>query len=527
MMKSKFSVMKLRSAIMARVEGRNAEGGVALLSAVFFMVLVAGLSVVLLSAILGQATPAYTAQKNTRTVYAAQSGLQTTLALIRSATAAPDASGKIFGDIHKLPCAVSGRVNAGSDGTNYTVQVLYFVDDPTNKTPAWRTSNALACSNSAGLSTDPKFAYLKAGGLGVGVPGNADSTYGDRYLSAVYKFRINNVNIAGGMIFNNDQNYCTEATSATDGATIKFVPKAQCVSSPLQLWSNGPDYQIKLASTATNGAAGLCITGPVAAGQATQNALLRPCKATNDAARWNQLWSWTGDYSWRGSTNPINSSKSNYCMSPGASNGTNLTGLLLKVADGCNGTLAPDSQVGAGAASYSTHQLVNYKEFGRCADVTNENIGSTFMISYPCKQDPSGTGAGITWNHKWFYSEPPAGQTQLAGQQIYINLYDDSTKKYCFQTPATGSGSSYPAFAACNNGAQQNWKRVYDSGDYNSSYLVVDTYGRCLATDATDLFSGYISKLKMQTCDGSLAQKWNAPPTYVDSEFGGYREVSS
>ena len=61
-----------------------------------------------------------------------------------------------------------------------------------------------------------------------------------------------------------------------------------------------------------------------------------------------------------------------------------------------------------------TKQIVNFKEFGRCADVTGANINNAdtpgeFNIVYPCKQDP--VGAGLAWNHKWYYNSPTVGYT--------------------------------------------------------------------------------------------------------------------
>lgn len=501
----------------------NPESGVALLSAVFFMILVAGLSIVLLSAILAQATPAFTAQKNTRTVYAAQAGLQSTLGIMRTATAAPDNKGNIFGDVSKLPCTVAGRVNADVDGTSYQVAVSYFVEDPTSSDDAWRQANKIACTNGSGPVTPPLYAYIRSGGLGAAIPGNADATSGDRYLAAIYKFKVSNVNIEGGMVFNADKKVCLEAVTATAGSKILFVKAQTCVGNDRQLWIYATDYTVKLASSVAAGAP-LCITGPVVDGQGTQDALLQPCKAPTDAARWNQLWSWTGDYSWRGQRQDI-SDYSNYCLSPDAANGSDLTTKFLKVRNGCYGTFAPSAAVGAGAASYWTHQIVNYKEFGRCADVTNEQVGYPFMIVYPCKQDPTGTGTKLKWNHKWYYFEPDPGQTTRT-QTVTIQYNNDPGQTSCFTAPAAGSGSTDTYFVGCNASAQQQWTRVGKTGDYASSYLFVDFLGRCLTADRTSLFNGDYAKMRVNTCNGALDQKWNAPPTYVDASFGGYREVA-
>ncbi len=72
----------------------------------------------------------------------------------------------------------------------------------------------------------------------------------------------------------------------------------------------------------------------------------------------------------------------------------------------------------------------------------------------------------------------------------------------------------------------QTWARYYDTGTYATSYLLVDKYGRCLEANSSDIYSGDISELTVTGCNGSDAQKWNAPPTYANSSIGGYREVS-
>ncbi len=217
--------------------------------------------------------------------------------------------------------------------------------------------------------------------------------------------------------------------------------------------------------------------------------------------------------------------------------GTSPIGHFLQVSTDATSTLAPTALVGAGGAYYNTHQLVNYLEFGRCADVTNEVIDYAYMISYPCKQDPTGGTSYITWNQKWYYCEPSDATATCSGvnptaQQIYVYYQDSASQKRCLQTPLTTAGNFYPIFTTCATSgtlkAQQTWSRVYNSGTYLTSYLLTDEYGRCLGANSSDLFSTspVISKLTVSTCNGADYQKWNAPATFVDSTVGGYREIS-
>ncbi|ASD23181.1 hypothetical protein B7495_14565 [Cryobacterium sp. LW097] len=503
-----------RSYLESRLEVRGDDRGVALLTALMFMVMATGLSLVLLSAILSQAVPAYTAQKNTRTVYAAQAGLQSALAVIRSADAPADSAGHIFGAPKELPCSLSGRVAADGTGATYAVTVEYFIVDPTEMTASDRASNAKPCSSSNGLGTIvPRYAYVVSKGQDVAIPGTASAAVGNRTLSAVYSFKITNVNVAGGLIFSGNS-YCLEADSAADNSRVKFVPKAQCTKTPLQLWTYTADYQLKLASSGTPG---VCITGPSSSNGGTQDARLRTCKSKTDSARWNQLWSWTGDYTWQGQ-NSSNTGASNYYLSPGSiSNGS-----YLRVSNGRSGSFSPSLEIGAGAASYGTHQLVNYREFGRCADVTNGQIGYSYMISYPCKQDPTGTGNNLDWNHKWYYTEPDLPATTSAVQFIYV--IDGSGNYKCLTAPA--SGGIELTFQNCVQNVRQYWTRTNDTGNYAGSYLVINQ-GKCLFADTSALHTdGTSSRLRLTSCNGSLAQKWNAPPTATESTVGGYSEVA-
>lgn len=533
---------RLGRAKAARFSPDAGERGIALLAAVFFMVFAAGLSVVLLSTILSQSAPAISAAKNTRTVYSAQAGLQSALGLIRSAAGAPDATGHIFGSTSKLPCRdmgneLIGLVNGTTSGAGYAVTIDYYKTDPTNETDAWRASplNKIACSALvASTPTVPSYAYVYAGGKDASVPADPDS--GDRSLAAVYKFKVSNVNIPGGRIWNVNRSYCLQADNDKNNPNVDFVPASGCVDTNpktyLQLWTYSPDYQLILSSTTAVGKTPICITGPKRAGDTNeQQATADDCLANTNPGRWRQLWNWTGDYSWRGQSESISGGPSNYCLSPDIADGSAFpSNPSLYVRQGCNGTFAPSSLVGSGAAGYDTHQLVNYAEFGRCADVTNENINSSFMISYPCKQDPTGTGTYLKWNHKWYYTEPSASSNgKAAPQPIYVKYLDNESDKRCLTAPSASSATGDVTFQACNVLApapNQLWTRWNDTKNNSSSYLMMDNLGRCLFTDPSDPFNTYYSKVRVKACDGSLTQKWNAPPVFEDSTFGSYREIA-
>jgi len=512
----------MRRTVNERASLVRDENGIALMSAILFMMLLGGLSLVLLSIVLGQAAPAYLAQKSTKTVNAAQAGLQAALGIVRSVNGAVVA-GQTYGSRADLPCTVDGSVDGNTADLKYTVNVSYFTSDPTGRDTAWMNLNKLVC-NAAGVASQPTFAYFKSEGKGAAITGRA-ANYGDRSVSAVYKFQITVVNIPGGPIYDSTAGWCLEATSIAVNAEIKFVRASTCTDAnkAKQSWIYDSDYEIKLASTTVAPATPLCITGPIApAGES--NAVLKPCLARSDPARWNQLWnwSWSGTARWIG-TNSTNTNWGSYCL--GSTGAANLTDTRLRIG-GCGGQLfAPTPAVGAGAASILTQQIVNFKEFGRCADVTDEKIGSANMISYPCKQDPTEgrapTDRRVKWNHKWVYQEPPSGSPSLGNQQIVVTLEDGTP--YCLQTRAGSATQAYPKFELCSASADQRWTRFYLTGDPNTAYTFRDARNRCMSIEPV---AGSWSKITVATCTGLDNQKWNAPSTYNRATFGSYSESS-
>lgn len=511
-------MIRIRFAVVERLRERGDERGAALLSTLLFMVLLSGLSLVLLSVLLGQIGPAYVAQKSTRTVYAAQGGLQAGLGVIRTAAAAPLA-GVVWGNPARLPCTFTGNLDGASTAAGYAVSFSYFTVDPTGKSDSWRASNRMSCPM-ASTAEPPKFAFVVSQGTATAIPGRA-ADVGDRTLSATYKFKFSNENVPGGRIWDAARTRCLEK----NGSYTRFVAASQCVvaNDENQLWVYATDYQIKLASSTVGTETPQCITDGET-GTASGDARLENC--LTGPGRWRQLWSWVGGENWMGQKDPISAGPSTRCLvAPPAGLGND----KLQVRTNCSGSLGPEAAVGAGAAGKATNQIVNFKEFGRCADVTNEQIGYSFMITYPCKQDPSGSGTFLKWNHKWYYNEPIAGQTRRVGQEVYVN--DSGGAKKCLQTADTAAAGVDLVFKVCSTAlATQKWTRYVETGDSLTSYTFVDTHGRCLAAEPVTFVAPNVnlnsvaSKMRMQACNGSTAQKWNAPATYTQADFGNFSE---
>jgi hypothetical protein len=181
-------------------------------------------------------------------------------------------------------------------------------------------------------------------------------------------------------------------------------------------------------------------------------------------------------------------------------------------------TFQPYTAVGTGAAGAATRQLVNFKQFGRCL-VTVNYTGSSYLIAWPCQQAPN--AADVSWDQKW--SLPTVSATTRTGTaRIYTTL---DGVDYCLRSPGTTAGA-YPAVSACSSSsiaATMTWTVYGATGTYATSYQIVDSAGLCLApvdpaVSPTEVYNDVwytgppVSRIVMQTCDGSAWQKWDAPP---------------
>ena len=161
-----------------------------------------------------------------------------------------------------------------------------------------------------------------------------------------------------------------------------------------------------------------------------------------------------------------------------------------------------------------TGQLVNYGEFGRCLDVTNQQVSWPYLIAYPCKADPT---RPVLWNQR-FVHDPATGLLQTQAP----------SGSYCLRTPATTPG---PVLAVPCSAADtaQRWVVNGATGARATAYTITDVQGRCLSLGAPGATSGGLeqwSTITAATCDGSRVQKWNAPPQLAGAGVEGYRETT-
>lgn len=458
---------------------------------------------------------------------AAQAGVDVVAGMIRNA-----ADGSGTGHSAALPCwthalnrPYQSPVNSVGSGS-FSVYVDYYTVDPV-KNPA---AQPMTCSPgygpyqaSTGTAT-PSYALITS--TGTDGPAGNGTTKG-RTIVSTYIFKTSNVNIAGGVIrlypaSGATTNVCLDAGTGTpDPSTTTPIYLQVCSTStpPIaqQVFSYRSDLTIQLSSSVTKtNPNGLCLdsNAPLANGNTLY---LKQCQ-TLGSPPYDQQWSFNDNGHFQGSTSSskINGSLSTVCINAASQS----AGQAVTVAT-CAGSVSDPAQswipapsVGAGAAD--DPQYVNYLEFGRCMDVTGQNVNADHFIDYPCKQNPY--AGAVAWNQKFTYNALTSSYGQLTTITGAIT--------YCITSPTLASGTVYPTLVACNvANTMQRWTRNGGNSalPYSAMYNIIDSAGRCLGL-TTPVGSEVWSAVDVETCTGALDQKWNAAPGIFASSFQNTKE---
>jgi Ricin-type beta-trefoil lectin domain len=484
-------------------------------------------------------TPIVLAQINTSKVDvrrghsldAAQAGVDVALGHIRDAN---DGSG--LGVLASLPCNTFTGTVASGGHARYEAKVYYFSQDPRGHAD-WLTDSTkqIGCiSSTSGLPITPRYALVVSRGTDAAT--GSLNTVPTRTVQATYVFKTQNNNVPGGLIHSYDSSpdLCLDAGSSSPavGTVVTFQPCAS--GTDQQLWSFNPNLTISLATSAdtATGGLGLCLdaTFPHASNEPIT---LQTCASTTVR---NQQWSFTGNNNFPATT--TSGAQDSYCWNPQS---TNTVGANL-ILGPCGGrdiahAFVPEAAVGAGNADASQKFVVNYNQFGRCLDITNQTLPQVpsikYLISYPCKVTPD-TSRPPT-NQQWNMPTIPTGGTSASG--IITSVMDPS---YCLISPMALGG--YPYMDKCGNAPStesKTWTVWGATGEYATGYRISDSstptpgssLGYCLQpTDPTisppDLYPGdrSSSKIIMTTCSGATLQKWNAPPGVESAPVKDYSE---
>ncbi|MDT4988994.1 MAG: hypothetical protein QOI74_3088, partial [Micromonosporaceae bacterium] len=405
------------------------------------------LSALLVPIVLTQVRSTRVEVRRVESLRAAQTGVDVALAHVRNAYTGIDADGNFIGDPLKLPCdPLTGNVGAeGAAHYRVTVDYFDFVPNPTDYlnglggyADAWIDSRKLVCRASI-----PAFALIRSQGAADQEITTSACSSDMRCLRATYTFVTTNQNVAGGLIHvyktavSNDLCLSAGSTTLTAAALTGTALTVQTcdAAKPAQIFSYNKDLSITLVGSKSSITVdGLCLDGRAASGLAVQ---FQPCLL---ASQPTQRWIFTSSAAF-----VAQNGRCFRVASPNFSGSTVVQdntlcggGSYSNVAD-----FSPDAAVGAGAAGKSTNQLVNYKQFGRCLDVTRQNYqypsaAAPYLISWPCKQTTP-----VDWNQKWALPSPvPAGPTGVTGLITTTSPNTNPTQgspagRYCLQSPAS------------------------------------------------------------------------------------------
>jgi hypothetical protein len=416
---------------------QDAESGVAMLLALFLIASLMTISITVAGITLSQVKPTQLDRKAVATENGAESGFDVALNRIRAAATGTTTNnlGVVVpaGSRAKLPCGpINGTIsNGASTDTSYSVVLRYYASDPTVFGTGASNPQVL-CQSGVVPSPLPGFVVMQASGSAATIPGTRVGS-GNRTLETVYALNTTNQNIPGGNIpfVANSQTQCIADYPATVG-TIAQGDKVYVTtcdpSAAGQKWSYTANLQLQIVASDHSLQ---CIqssdsTGAAATAQYSV-VLLEPC-STNTLPPGSpytpaaQVWSYN-DGGFFQISNSTDTGLGSYCLNtytgtPGGGVAALVNGDFIDI-DSCSGTgqFIPVASVGAGAAGTSLRpfQLVNYANFGRCIDDTNQNQNATWLIGYPCKQDPLATN--LTWNQKYYtgVSDGLAGSGANAG----------------------------------------------------------------------------------------------------------------
>ncbi|TQS45398.1 RICIN domain-containing protein [Cryptosporangium phraense] len=478
------------------------------------------LSTLLVNTVIGQNTTTRVEVARVAALNAAQTGLDVALGHIRAAD-----NGSGAGVLSALPCLdLDGTLAAvtGANRASYTVSIDYYQVDPQNRPAQWLNDHTIRCVLGSGAFSTPAYALLKA--TGSYKSGSGATT--NRTLQATYTFKTSDVNIPGGLVHvyktASTPDLCFDAGSGSPIAGTPLAMQPCTYGSVAQTWAYNPNLTISLVSSKTpTMPLGMCLDAgtPEAAGSVIY---LQPCALVTLP---QQQWSYNDSANFEGTTN--GSTLNGLCMNVQS---PNTAGSFLALGSTSGGkcragtntivNFFPEPTTGAGAAGASANQLVNFRQFGRCLDVTQQNVSATFLIAWQCKQAPN--PANVTWNQKWTLPTLVTGTTGVTAL-----VTTNKGGLYCLRSPRSTVRAQYVVIVSCTAGAtnqELQWTFYGDTGVYATSYTIVDASGYCLAPTNPDdpnpdfYSSGQkISKIVVATCDGSALQKWNAPTSILQT----------
>jgi hypothetical protein len=492
-----------------------------------------------------------------RALHAAQSGVDVMLGEIRTRSGSRGKDGVLTGDPKNLPCytgkAGAGPLSGNANGTgtaSYTVTVSYYTDRPVTGAKPMICLPLYGTYDPVKQTATPRFAVITSKGTDQSDQG-ADRV---RTVVSTYVFRTSDTNIPGGQIrlFPGGDpadavgKWCMEAGEPVKDA-IRVVLGLCSSSTPpkaSQMFAYRDDLSIQLVSSVGRDGhpSGLCIdTQDSVNHKAGDGIVLKDCAVANTAdchdeggcSSFNQQWSVDDNAHLRGAS-ASGKNTDNFCIDA-ASQGP--AGMQLTLRD-CSGgitdphqTWVPSPTAGAGMAGPKNDQLVNYREFATCLDVTGQAKDAEYLILYSCKQNPD--PAKVLWNQK-FTPSPPVADVKPDSELRLLITRPPGSKDYCLTSPQKPGGfvRTTPCPGSALEGSIYSWtvNRVLLDDKFELPYArkftIVDAQGLCLSPGpTTNKYYQYL-KVTVEVCDGSTGQKWNADPSLDAAKLTNTHEAS-
>ncbi|MEV4513155.1 hypothetical protein AB0K00_29795 [Dactylosporangium sp. NPDC049525] len=468
------------------------------------------LSTLMVPVVIGQLRETSATIDRAKALHAAQAGIDMVIGGIR-------ASAGSIANLCFLPASQTllGTVGAGLAG-RYQVSVAY--QDAAHK--------PLSCPV---LPAPPSYAVITSLGTTEGSTGPVNPVDArTRTLTATYVFRFTNANIEGGLVRLYGGTYCLDAGSGSPGVGTIVTTQPCNPGSTRQTFAYTKYLTMQLVSskTAAN-PLGMCIDSGA---NPVSGALLQfQVCGTSTTVPYFQRWNLNDSSNFQATSST--GGLGTFCMHAKAGS---TKGAFMEVVT-CGGaadntrTFAPDASVGAGAAA-APYNLVNFKQFGRCVDVTNFDTTLGYLIVWPCKQAPN--PLSVAWNQRF---SVPLAVNETGTVSGRITTYDNTktNKTYCLTTFKKDTNPHFVTMKLCPaltdpkfDQDAVEWKVSYQEGTYGTSYVIRDFQGQCLSPTnlddpklpTEDIFKGstVVSKLTATECDGSKLQKWNAPANIED-----------
>lgn len=482
---------------------------------------------------------------------AALAGVQVTVGRIR----AQNINGYVVPS--QLPCGTSsGWTNAasGTGSASFTTSVQYYDETPLG------AFVAVSCTAGSGPTPPSSGNYLARAVVTSCSPSTtcpnptaASTAKGNwRRVVSTYNFNTSNANIPGGIIYSYSNKECLIAvynngSNASGGVTLEATTKCS-TSNTLEQFQYTPTWNLDIQIAGID----YCVQDPEDTGGGSSTVPITQNCGAAATAQWgvndngdiqgvSTGTSPAGYYNSYCLQNPLYSDPTGTQTSKvtlgGCSGGfNNTTTWQISPSAGAGGSQPPSGQ-----AFGPTSQLVNYQEFGACLDVTNQNVGSSFLIDYMCKQFPD-TNGYPSWNQRFCFQKTstdahgnPVGMLFTALNQTTCT---NPANPYCLHSPLATPGSLpsqvWVTVTACdvtetNPASNVTWTEWGSNGGSVHDYTWTDANGYCLEANTANKWAppgntDKFSTIQVDTCNGSYQQKWNAPPSLGVSQIANTHE---